>query len=775
MNFLEYKKTKVTFLILCNVLLFYFLNKTIINFLIFSKYIPGWDGSTHFSMAILYSQSIFPAVWGWIPNYFFGMPFPQFYPPLFSYVFSILNIFINNPELIYKTILLVCVFVQPILFCFFYYQITKKINSSIIVLFSTTIFLSIPDYMNSITNSFFAATNVGVVSQIVTSIFFYLFLFFLSRPSNYFNVFMRIILLSIIFLGSIHLAFLSFFAFCFSFIYEIYESKKTETIYTYIFTGLCALGIASFWLLPMVYYFDFSLALPIKPDLFNLSLYQRNQWFILVVLSVFLYTLYRHKNKFLFIISSTSLLVFFFEKKAWFFYGLNFPMHIDRYVAVMIQFIPLCIVYVLFDMGISLKIRKIFLVAFVLFLIFNFSFTQYTIGNRGIIDPTFESFLSDSIQTIHTHVPEGSKQIIEYFTFIDTPMSRVLNDYVGQFLNSQIAVTIFRESSISAIFNVPVRNLISDSKEHWGIRSSLALNERYNSKTIRQKVIDLKMIGIEYLTVKSDKDTSLFKESNDFSFVAQEGALQVFKLKYKDILETPEYKVLKYKPILVVSDIDAKKYNGNRLDFITLSEQALALSNTKLQFVHVKYDEIAKLDLSDFSFVIFDQKLSVDKEIENTIIVNPDTKFFLSNNVSSSIKQKNVRYYVDMQNYSVRESYFKILFTQFERYLIPVRQPKNISFEHEDNIFTISNKTQDPLYILVKYSYFPAWQRITKEPVLLASPSFVYVKINPKSVDSIYFSTPYIVKIGHYIALFSVFILICFVYLGYRISKKIRR
>lgn len=43
----------------------------------------GWDGIAHFAIAEIYARRIFPALSGWVPEYFAGMPFPDFYPPLF--------------------------------------------------------------------------------------------------------------------------------------------------------------------------------------------------------------------------------------------------------------------------------------------------------------------------------------------------------------------------------------------------------------------------------------------------------------------------------------------------------------------------------------------------------------------------------------------------------------------------------------------------------------------------------------------------------------------
>jgi len=49
------------------------------------------DGSGHFAIGQIYDQSIFPDTFGWTNAYFGGMPFPNFYPPLFFWLVSLLH------------------------------------------------------------------------------------------------------------------------------------------------------------------------------------------------------------------------------------------------------------------------------------------------------------------------------------------------------------------------------------------------------------------------------------------------------------------------------------------------------------------------------------------------------------------------------------------------------------------------------------------------------------------------------------------------------------
>ena len=57
------------------------------HYLLFDMWQSGvpraWDGTGHYGIAQIYSQSIFPDTFGWTNAHLGGMPFPNFYPPLF--------------------------------------------------------------------------------------------------------------------------------------------------------------------------------------------------------------------------------------------------------------------------------------------------------------------------------------------------------------------------------------------------------------------------------------------------------------------------------------------------------------------------------------------------------------------------------------------------------------------------------------------------------------------------------------------------------------------
>src|SRR5215207_1793044 len=51
----------------------------------------AWDGSGHYAVAQIFDRQMFPDTFGWTDAYFAGMPFPNFYPPLFYWCIALLR------------------------------------------------------------------------------------------------------------------------------------------------------------------------------------------------------------------------------------------------------------------------------------------------------------------------------------------------------------------------------------------------------------------------------------------------------------------------------------------------------------------------------------------------------------------------------------------------------------------------------------------------------------------------------------------------------------
>lgn len=74
----------------------------------------AWDGSAHYGIAEIYDHSIFPDTFGWTNAHFGGMPFPNFYPPLFYWCVALLHhTHLFTFELSFKLVALTPLLIMP--------------------------------------------------------------------------------------------------------------------------------------------------------------------------------------------------------------------------------------------------------------------------------------------------------------------------------------------------------------------------------------------------------------------------------------------------------------------------------------------------------------------------------------------------------------------------------------------------------------------------------------------------------------------------------------
>jgi hypothetical protein len=87
----------------------------------------AWDGSGHYALAQLYDQSVFPDTFGWTNHYFAGVGFPNFYPPLFYFLVSLLrHSHLVSFNVAFKIVLLLPAFLLPSAIAWLTYQLSGR-------------------------------------------------------------------------------------------------------------------------------------------------------------------------------------------------------------------------------------------------------------------------------------------------------------------------------------------------------------------------------------------------------------------------------------------------------------------------------------------------------------------------------------------------------------------------------------------------------------------------------------------------------------------------
>src|SRR5262245_60460951 len=87
----------------------------------------AWDGSGHYGIARIYDQTIYPNTFGWTNAHLGGMPFPNFYPPLFFWTVSFLHhIHLFSFDTAFKLLILLPTILMPAAMWLLAYTLSNK-------------------------------------------------------------------------------------------------------------------------------------------------------------------------------------------------------------------------------------------------------------------------------------------------------------------------------------------------------------------------------------------------------------------------------------------------------------------------------------------------------------------------------------------------------------------------------------------------------------------------------------------------------------------------
>ena len=763
-----FKTFKDFLYILVLIFVFIFLNWHILSVYFLSPYVGGWDAMTHFSFAYYYSQNIFPSFFGWIPTWFSGMPFPQFYPPLFYYFYALIQhvILENNPILLFKIIVSITYFISPILLGYIYYSlIDSETKNYRWVIFFSFLLSSLDIRITGAGFGVQSVFNTGIITHAFSFIpFSFWIIFTYKRKEKRIYSLLSIFFLSLTLLSNVHMAVSCFLFFVFFYMEDMVVSKKLGFKHLlcitkeYFIIGFLSLCIVSFWYLPMINLYDFSSARSLNYPWGNPITFIIHYGYI-VLLSIFILRKFSSDQKnfinniCIFSIFAFILLVLNVEKT-------GLPIHSDRQLSVVFFLFPIIFIYV--TRNISKKFRIIIISIVVIFLLSIKFFPANNTGIKGMYPETvnFKQILEKfpSLEGEHVLVEAQTKGY---------PLDSLFNSYLG-LSGARTTYAILRESSISSLFFTAIRNQFSEYPEHWGIRSRLSANKEFLNKDYELKLKDLKSIGVEYLLNKKDTYYLYFPLENPFEKIWDIQGWVLSKVKYEK-QESPDFSILKYKPILVYSDFETKEYKEKSFDFINFSEQLLY--DSRHEYSIVLADSKKRIDTDTFSFVFIEEEyLKKHKDFIRGIIEENKGNVFLLPDISDTkeFNNKNIIKYDSPKEFYYEEYYSDYFFALIEKNLIQTNQLidySKIIFEEQGSEIFLQNNTNEQVSVLVKRSYFPTWKAYSGQTIRLINPNFMFITLRPNSSDLLYFDYPNSFYWGHYISIIGIILTVGYFYI----------
>ncbi|MEN3332342.1 MAG: hypothetical protein V7641_1707 [Blastocatellia bacterium] len=566
----------------------------------------SWDGSGHYALAQIYVQSIFPDTFGWTHAYFGGMPFPNFYPPLFYWCVGLLSsLGIFSFDTAFKIVLVIPIIVLPLMIwltaralCGGSRQIASSAALAIIPLLVDQRFHrpSGLDYHSTFVIGLYTQP-LGFVLLLAWYITYLRaaerrwrfglasLLLALTILANFFNAITATVFVA----ASVASDAVRWYASS----ADGRDAARRELL-VHLGSPLISAGLTLFWTAPLLTEYRYFVTRPLSFSPLADITPAMWIWYVIAEFGVLCWIRRASRARWPFLIACLGLtmLAIFAVTIAppW------FPLQPQRFLATLNFLLAVPVGQALFFVyqrlrdrlkarmtagqvsfvqtgsrplqGLAVAIRVAVIGAAFMLLTHGslYGLTFYSAGENAQVDEILHFARS------HT----DGRYLVEVPTLESPPIaaldSRAINSYLGVQGNQTLNV-IFREASPNAIFLNPLVNVFSAAPDSFGISSMLADDLEFAAQPFARHLQRLRMVGVKYLVISSPWIKERLAREARVHARYDFADWSVFELRTQPM---PAISVPAYRPALVVSNCSFKGRRNNEYDFVRLAEEQFA-------------------------------------------------------------------------------------------------------------------------------------------------------------------------------------------------------
>ena len=767
-----------------------------------SPFVQGWDGEGHAAITQYYSENIFPATWGWVPNWYFGMPFPQFYTPLLALITATLSHLL--PFLSFLTIFKACSVIItlciPFLLIWFVSKRTKSPYSLWLTGLTAVCAMSaaVP-LVGSQGVTVLSTFYTGLISHALGFALYIVWLhYFLHAESDRKARVISMICLLGVFLSDVHVVVFAFISYVVIYLYSLisrirtYRHQHIRLVWKdllrlnglYLLLGGVPLLMTAFWTIPVFARYSYFVTGPLSNAPGTVMLLTASPALTLLFLfSIGLSFYYRNKTA-----SILSLIIACsFVVMAWDYSNTvaHIPVHGRRLIGSFLFLLPIImgIISEQFFLHKKNMFRSIvFICAIGCVLIYSLDFGRAEWGGY------YTRYADDSLSTIvdyvsHRPIPNTSV-VTEMLTAMQQPQSFIFDGLLGV-AGVSVPVHVLRESSINSLFLTPLRNGLSHDWEGWGFTSFLVFDHDFISQNMVDQLDRAARVGIQSFLVRSEDMKQRLASSSQIIMEHDMGNWSLYRFK-QDI---PRAEVLSdHPPVPLFTQVNFKRRYVDSYDWTRFQEELLFANENGITFVtprDMNLDTSHEFDTSKVvvvsSYTYTDEKkalkrlITFSKSNHLILVADYDPLFFDLKEVASSNPGLHVSIYDKLSptvlNGNPLRQQMQDIFSEID--VINgggqegVQRVTATDFKQDTIHVTMSTSTDVAFPVIIKSSYFPDWKRVDGKPIYMASPGFMLTYAT-SSFDLV-FNTPREVYGGYAITLIAG---IWYIMYGFRIFRK---
>jgi hypothetical protein len=722
----------------------------------------SFDGMSHVVVGEYYANNVFPKTSGWMPHWFGGMPFPDFYPPLFYWVTAL--IYRLTPLSYLTTVrlfLTILILALPGLTAMLTSSLTRNRWATFSAGCLSAIAVSYPDYPYGIAAD--ATFREGFFTQLPAYVcllmWYHCFinsggtlrsriaargLFFLLLLSN-----VHVVPVAVLLIGSFWTISLLHYRRTPDF-RELRETARSH--FSLLFPAAAA---AAFWYVPLLSHIRYFTAVAVPP-------LPASRWAAVSTVSAVLtciaaVTSFVDKNRAVQAVSLACILLgigTFAEIST---LVPSAPLQPFRLLASF-PFLSCVPASYLFGRLITWFPAPAVRAAACVLLLCPFAWDLYmeraTVSEYRNIpvvnDPSGAAKLSSTLSANPriTNIEIPSVPLIP--AYLDDPAYlTIAGNLAKQGLDSTYIA--FRESAVSSLFMVPARNDFSESTEAWGIDSKLAFDEDFLSQSVDQRLDLADYLGIGRFIVYSPEMTAMLAGNPMLVRENTYGQWTSYQLSHP----SSRARVLEYEPALFIGPVNFKKRSAWSYDYVRFQEEILFHGDFSVPLVRANdawVDTTADLDrfrtviMTDYQYHNLDRAWERLRKFAETgtIICVPDNSPLSDRLQTLAHASANVHVFDRLRGSDddlnpLRDQIQKILSTLSRtKRRVPgaaTNSVQRIVISGDRIEVGLRTPASSALPVLVKSSYFPAWRRTdSDEPLYMVTPTFILTYVHDSAV-----------------------------------------
>ena len=729
---------------------------------VYASALPGgWDGVPHYAIADVYARRLFPGIGGWLDEYFAGMPFPTFYPPVFYMTVAALTKLSLSTRAAFWGVQTVASASVPCLTYLAARRLAERGASASAPLASGRIagltagavcvgFLVDHNPLWRMGVGLESTFDAGLSTQLLGHVFLLVFYWaLLAAEGRRAFALLATVALALVPLTNVHMVWSAAFLFAPLVLARVLATSakgaRLRVLGLYGLIGLSALLLSACWVLPMLAHLRFvpTLAQDPPPPGLVTSIFLRAS--VYVALAGVVAAVRRDGPAIALFAGLVLLLAFTVLPSARYLALGELAIQPARVVAPYPFLAAILVGSLVASVRDAIRSPLAEPIAALACTLAFFAHFKVATKPEALVSAEQVAHYEQALGPI-----EGRKEgrvLVEMGTEgrSDTFALQALAGMRG----ARSVTTVFRESALDVLFAVPLRNSFSAVGEAFGVDHKIT-GEELAAGPPEAQLARLRLFDVRTLAVRSAVGKARAAALPGARLVAQGDPWEVYGLD----AEGPSYaSVPSYAPVLTFARFSVKPRPEDGVDFVRLGEEMFATARLDVPLALAREPRLDRNEdwarfrvvlITDYRYDRIDRAYEAVEQAsrDKVVILGPSADPLRARLVELGRSRPNLRFVPDLEGVregreAGREACRRVL-DSVDAARSPLDGAPAVASARLDGghvTIELDRAPETPVPVWVRQGYFPSWTSSDGEPVHLATPTFQLTFARGRTVE----------------------------------------